>query len=219
MKSNRASHYYLILYNLAQFAGWLAIAVIIVLHFSNHKFSDGLYDKVHFLLNIFQTLALLEVVHAALGFVKSNVVLTGFQVMSRVFLVWGVAYLVKEVRNSTGITMTLCAWSLVETVRYLFYACNLVDYVPYWLSWCRYSLFIVLYPLGVTGELLTTYTALKYVKSSQIFSVALPNPVNMSFSYYYALIVIMLTYVPVFPQLYMHMFAQRKKVLGKKKET
>lgn len=213
MKSG-ASHNYLILYNVVQFVGWLAMALTIVKLSVQGTFPQGLFERVETLLYIFQTLAFLEVVHAALGFVKSNVILTLFQVMSRVFLVWGVAYLVAEVRHSLGIVITLCAWSLVETIRYLYYACNLLDFVPYWLTWCRYSFFIVLYPLGVTGELLSAYTALQYVKKSGIMSVSLPNAANISFNYYYALIIIMLTYIPIFPQLYMHMFSQRKKLLG-----
>jgi len=211
-----AIRFYLVFYNLAQFVGWMSIALTIVQLFLKGNFPNGLYEKVETSLYIFQTLALLEFVNAALGFVKSNAILTLFQVLSRVFLVWGVAYSVEEVRHTIGIVITLCAWSLVEIIRYLFYACNLVGYVPYWLSWCRYTLFIVLYPLGVTGELLSAYSALKYVKASQMYSVPLPNRANISFNYYYALILIMLTYVPIFPQLYMHMFAQRKKVLSGK---
>ena len=37
-----------------------------------------------------QTLAVLEVVHAALGFVRSNVGVTGMQVASRLWTVWGI---------------------------------------------------------------------------------------------------------------------------------
>lgn len=42
----------------------------------------------------------------------------------------------------------------------------------------------------------------------------MPNPLNFTFSYYYFLWIVMLTYIPIFPQLYLHMFALRKKVLG-----
>ena len=62
------------------------------------------------------------------------------------------------------------AWGLVEVPRYLFYAINLytevcrnfqwtlryncgIHQVPYPLKWLRYSLFYVLYPMGITGAL------------------------------------------------------------------
>ena len=45
--------------------------------------------------------------------------------------------------------------------RYWYYALSLVDKVPYFLTWARYSFFTFLYPIGVSGELLTIYRLLK----------------------------------------------------------
>ena len=55
--------------------------------------AKNLYNNVEFLLQVFQTLALLEVVHAAIGLVKSNPMLVLFQVLSRLLVVWAVTYL------------------------------------------------------------------------------------------------------------------------------
>lgn len=60
----------------------------------------------------------------------------------------------------------------------------------------RYNFFIILYPVGVVGELLTIYAALPYVKRSGMFSVRLPNKYNVSFDYYYFLLIIMASYIP-----------------------
>lgn len=79
----------------------------------------------------------------------------------------------------------------------------------------RYTTFILLYPIGVTGELLCLYWAQSYAGTNTIWSVELPNPYNFTFSYYYFLWFVILLYIPLFPQLYLHMFALRKKVLGK----
>lgn len=78
----------------------------------------------------------------------------------------------------------------------------------------RYTTFIVLYPIGVTGELLCFYWAQSYARDHNVWSYELPNTYNVTFSYFYFLWIVMLLYIPLFPQLYMHMFAQRKKVLG-----
>ena len=48
-------------------------------------------------------------------------------------------------------------------------------------SFPRYNLFIVLYPLGVAGELLTIYAALPFVRRSGMYSMRLPNKYNVSF--------------------------------------
>lgn len=78
-----------------------------------------------------------------------------------------------------------------------------------------YTTFIVLYPTGVTGELLCLWWAQSYAQKNKIWSIELPNASNFTFSYYYFLWIVMLLYIPLFPQLYLHMFALRKKVLGK----
>ncbi len=79
---------------------------------------------------------------------------------------------------------------------------------------CRYTLFYFLYPIGVTGELLCCYASLDRIGRDKLFTLVMPNQYNMVFNFYYVLIMIMLSYIPIFPQLYFHMIAQRKKVIG-----
>ena len=82
----------------------------------------------------------------------------------------------------------------------------------------RYTFFIVAYPTGVTGELLCQLTGLQHAYKHDILSLHLPNTLNTSFSFPLFILVTMLLYIPLFPPMYMHMFGQRKKVLGVKKE-
>lgn len=60
----------------------------------------------------------------------------------------------------------------------------------------RYTFFFVLYPMGVTGELLTIYASLPYIQKTGLYSVTLPNKYNFSFDYYTFLILVMLSYIP-----------------------
>lgn len=60
----------------------------------------------------------------------------------------------------------------------------------------RYTFFIVLYPMGVTGELLTIYAALPYIQKTGLYSITLPNKYNFSFDYYSFLILTMFSYIP-----------------------
>ena len=57
----------------------------------------------------------------------------------------------------------VASWAVIEIVRYLFYAAKLVsdnpEAMPYPLFWLRYSLFMVLYPSGISGEVLQIITA------------------------------------------------------------
>jgi hypothetical protein len=60
----------------------------------------------------------------------------------------------------------------------------------------RYTLFIVLYPMGVTGELLCLYAAQAYVAQKKLWSLEMPNAMNLTFSYHYFLLFIMFLYIP-----------------------
>ncbi len=54
----------------------------------------------------------------------------------------------------------------MEVPRYAFYVSNLLqDKVPFPLFWLRYSLFIVLYPAGITGEWFTLRAALPQLRA------------------------------------------------------
>ena len=88
--------------------------------------------------------------------------------------------------------------------------------MPYLVVYLRYTLFIVLYPIGVTGELLSVIRALPIVKQTELYTLHMPNKWNMSIEYYYILWALFPLYVMVFPQLYFHMFKQRSKALGYK---
>ena len=80
---------------------------------------------------------MLQVVHCAVGFVRSNVVMTAFQVASRVFLVWGVLHSVRETQSSVGYPMLLLAWTITEIVRYSYYVLNIGKIKAYPLIWMR----------------------------------------------------------------------------------
>uniref|UniRef100_UPI00398E799A very-long-chain (3R)-3-hydroxyacyl-CoA dehydratase 2 n=1 Tax=Pristiophorus japonicus TaxID=55135 RepID=UPI00398E799A len=204
---------YMVIYNVVMTAGWLVIAVGLIRAGLAKGTYHGLYYSIEKPLKFFQTGALLEILHCAVGIVPSSVVLTGFQVMSRVFLTWAVTHSVKQVQNEDSVLLFVAAWTLTEIVRYSFYTFSLLNHLPYLIKWARYTLFIILYPMGVTGELLTIYAALPHVRKTGLYSVTLPNKYNISFDYYTILILVMISYIPLFPQLYFHMLRQRRKVL------
>jgi len=209
---------YLLLYNSAQVYGWLFMLVQCLLAFQRSYHSGSLvpltkiYSACDWYLLVFQTAAILEIFHAMFGIVKANPVLTGFQVFSRLFVTWGIVYSVRQTQSHYSVLICVFAWSLTEVIRYSYYAFSLFNAAPYFLTWCRYTFFIVLYPIGVVGELWSVFFSLSF--SATLFRLALPNKLNVSFYYPYLLLVCMVTYIPVFPQLYLHMFAQRRKLLG-----
>ncbi|KAF6203945.1 hypothetical protein GE061_002283 [Apolygus lucorum] len=154
------------------------------------------------------------VFNVLMGFVRSPIVITFIQVMSRVAVVGGLLYPARSAQVSVGLPLILTAWSITEIIRYSFYALNLINAVPYFLVWCRYTFFYALYPIGVTGELLLYYATQAHVAETKMWTAEMPNAMNFTFNYRYLLLSIMAFYVPQFPQMYLHMINQRKKVIS-----
>uniref|UniRef100_A0A914KQX4 Very-long-chain (3R)-3-hydroxyacyl-CoA dehydratase n=1 Tax=Meloidogyne incognita TaxID=6306 RepID=A0A914KQX4_MELIC len=205
---------YLLAYNILQFFGWGSILLKTVRGLMSNLTFPELYDSVEMELKIFQTAAILEIFHCIFRLVRSPVGTTTTQVFSRVTVVWLILYKVASSRVSIGVPMLLIAWSITEVIRYSFYALNLINAVPSFLIWMRYTFFILLYPLGAGGELLTMFAALPEIGERKHLTIEMPNVVNFAFHFYWAVVLLALTYIPLFPQLYGYMFVQRKKVLG-----
>ncbi|EFO26575.2 hypothetical protein LOAG_01917 [Loa loa] len=204
---------YLFIYNILQSCGWSVILWNTLCGLLRNESYQQLYESCELQLQIFQTAAVLEIVHAAACFVRSPVGTTSMQVFSRVSLVF-ILYKVISAQRSTGVLFMLVAWSVTEVVRYSYYGLALINAVSNFHTWLRYSLFIVLYPLGVIGELLIVLAALPEVSAKKHLTVELPNIFNIGFSFWWYLIIYIILYIPGFPQMYMYMFKQRKKVLS-----
>jgi len=209
---------YLVAYNTIQTLGWS----FLLFQMASHLLSGGevatLYANTKLSLQIFQTGAVLEIFHAILGLVRSSVQVTTQQVFSRVYVVWAILYMCPTSQLSLGFPLLLFAWTITEIIRYSMYAVSLVGNPPFFLTWLRYTFFIIAYPVGVSGELICMYTALLQAMQQDILSVHLPNVLNITFSFPLLILGIMLAYIPLFPPMYLYMFGQRKKVLGIKKD-
>lgn len=102
-----------------------------------------------------QSCAILEVAHAALGFVPAPVLQTAVQVLSRLLVGVQVVHRM-AVGRATGhwaFLAIVVAWSLADATRYAYYVLNMSGRAPAALRWLRYSLFLVLYPVGTLGEM------------------------------------------------------------------
>ena len=159
---------YLLAYNAACMAGWayvlfLASSTIVSARPASlaalAAVLKTVWGAVAEPLSFVQWAMCLEVVHAAVGFVPSPVFTTFLQVLSRI-VVLVVAQSVRDAQVDWPAGLLVAAWSLVEVPRYAFYVNSLVAKSPvYPLFWLRYTLFVVLYPAGITGEWLTMRTA------------------------------------------------------------
>ena len=165
-------------------------------------------------MTFIQTLQAIEVAHCVVGLVPSNALQTAAQISSRLVVVWGILRPVPESLDSVGLPMLMTAWSIAEATRCLYHALNIYNIVPYFITWCRYSFFILLYPIGVSGEFVAIITALPHIIRRNLFAIHIPKPINMDFSYDLFLYGFMLSYIYFLPKLYFYMLSQRKKFVG-----
>lgn len=193
---------WLITFNVVTLIAWVV--------FFAHAITHGLQanEQGIVLLAIAQGLAIFEITNSILGIAGANWLLTTMQVFSRFLiaglLLWIPFDTILEIDATlpiTGFALISIAWSVTEIVRALFYLTDLLNTSVKAIVFARYTFFIFLYPIGITGEFLVMYDFWKWRE----FAI---EPLNI------ILALIALSYFVFFPKLYGHMWKQRKKKLA-----
>ena len=204
---------YLIAYNVSMFIGWTLFIFSFSSQYLLTKNINLTYEKSFQYLRIFQYGAVLEIIHIILKLVKSPLMTTIIQVMSRIIIV----YILSKVKSSVSIGYILLsfAWGVTEMIRYTYYYLSLIQknyntkfVIPYPLIWSRYSFFIVLYPIGVSGELITLWKSTIELKNYSFLNINIADIIYFRF----------VLYVPGLFVLYTYMLRQRKSTFKKLKE-
>ena len=205
---------YLILYNFTQLCGWSCFFLKVTNYLINSKSVQEIYSNTHLILECCQYGAFLEIIHSIIGLVKSSIFATSIQIIGRIIIVVILQFFQSAV--SQGYFLIYFAWSIVEIVRYTYYIMNLLqkDFVkfniPYILIWCRYSFFVVLYPIGVSGEMITVWNAKKDFNKYILFQTD-----KYIFTAADLIYPIWIFYIPALIYLYGYLFKQRRKVLNR----
>ena len=180
----------------------------------NSKSLEEIYSNSHIILEYCQYGAFLEIIHSLIGLVKSSIFATSIQIIGRIIIVVILQNFPSAI--SKGYLLIYIAWSIIEIVRYIYYIMSLFqkEYanfnIPYMLIWCRYSFFIVLYPIGVSGEMLTVWNARKDFNKFKIY-----QGDKHTFTAADLIYPIWILYIPALIYLYGYLFKQRKKVLNR----
>lgn len=189
---------YLKLYNLSLAIGW----AILLVSFLFNRCELSPFGLI--MLNICQFAAVIEIINAALKIVSSPVFTTIKQLGSRFMVVILIDLMKSDDYISyggvTGLHLILFAWGITEVVRYSYYFMGLMGKEIKVLVFLRYTLFLVLYPSGVAGELLIILSWMK----KDGFSLSI-NDIVFG--------IIILLYFVFFPGMYGYMLTQRKKKL------
>lgn len=211
---------YLLIYNGIQWSGFILIVLALLKCLRGGK--EGIqttYEQTGDMMMFCHLLMQVEIIHAILGIVKSGVVSTILQVFGRFLMVFVVLVPAVEIHDHPIVFLLFLVWSLIEIIRYPYYALAVLNMEVNGLSWLRYTAWIPLYPVGFTCEATVVYLSLTHFDNSDDFSLTLPNSLNMSFSMSVVLRVALAVIPLIAYNQITHMFVQRKKKLGKTKMT
>jgi len=174
---------YLILYNSICCVGWAVVLAGGIKTLALGVEEDGLdgslsniYAAVSDILIYSQTAALMEILHSAVGLVRSPVLVTAMQVGSRIAALLAIVF-APSAQDQFGAGVMILSWASVEVPRYAFYVSAIITgdatkKTPFPLFWLRYSLFAVLYPTGIIGELTVFFAAASDATFGEMFGEA-----------------------------------------------
>ncbi|OAX81807.1 hypothetical protein ACJ72_03849 [Emergomyces africanus] len=160
--ASNAATTYLFCYNTLSLVLWATITVRLIsllvrLVPTGHV--AHIFDALFPLLLFTQSLALMEILHAAVKLVRASPITTAMQVASRILVVWCVMFFFrvdmvgreKGVVGATGpdpgwklgdwmVVSCLVAWGITECIRYGYFAVQVWGAaVPRWLLWLRHQ--------------------------------------------------------------------------------
>ncbi|CAF3941695.1 unnamed protein product [Rotaria sp. Silwood2] len=201
---------WLLFYNLFQFMAYLWVFTRLISHF----ISNG-RELVENPIKLCQSLSVLEIIHPLIGFTKGDWLSPLMQFSGRNLILFIIINYNHQIKPSPIISYLFLVWSFVELFRYPYYGIRLLNKPNRIITWFRYTLWIILYPLGAFLEV---YKSIDFYHSNGYLTLNLPNKMNFSFDF--ALFLrIYLVLLPIgLVQMMQHMWNQRKKTLIKKNQ-
>ncbi|KAG7522698.1 hypothetical protein JOB18_028760 [Solea senegalensis] len=210
---------YLFVYNLVQFLGfsWIFVNMTVRLFIFGQ---DSLYDTFHTISDMMffcQSLAVVEVLNAAFGIVRTGVVPTLIQVVGRNFILFVIFGGVEEMHNQPVVFFVFYLWSAIEIFRYPFYMLGCFNTEWKTLTWLRYTIWMPLYPFGVVAEAVAVIQSIPHFYKTELLSIPLPKAIGTSINFSYVLYVYLVLLFLGLLFNFRHLYKQRKRCFRTKK--
>ncbi|XP_005179424.1 very-long-chain (3R)-3-hydroxyacyl-CoA dehydratase [Musca domestica] len=213
---------YLIIYNLAQFVGFLYVLCVLAIRY----YRDGpsmiptAYALVGNAMKFIQLLQYLEVLHPMFGYTKGSALIPFMQVTGRNFVLFVMIEFEERMQSKPAVFYVFVIWSLIEIFRYPYYVSQILKMSYGLLTWIRYTIWIPLYPLGILCEGIIILRNIPYFEETKRFSIEMPNKWNISFDMpTFLKIYIILLILPGSFMLMSHMAKTRAKKLNKRQRA
>ncbi|KAH9867976.1 hypothetical protein IAQ61_007282 [Plenodomus lingam] len=195
---------YLTAFNTLFSALWASVFVHVVVLIWRGEERGRIFEQTEFGVRWLQSVTVVEILHSWIGLIKSPLPTTALQVGTRIIQVWLIWHTFPlSTAASLAYPALLLAWSVADGIRYAYLALNMHGMAPGWLVWIRYTMFYILYPIGIGAEWWLFYMA---VEPGRKINGLIP-PV------FYFLLAL---YGPGSYKMYTYMIKQRRKTLGGK---
>lgn len=205
---------YLFLYNLVMFIMFLKVYIVLLVKGLSGTVDDDVVQGAAFIIKVLTYTQLVESIHPMLGLVPGGPLMPFTQVIGRLLVNHFLSEPEIRLDAAPYAHYLFVVWSSIEIFRYSFYALRVFKVNIYPLTWCRYTLFLPLYPCGGFCEAMVIFSTIKLYEKTGAYSVSLPNSANISFNLPIALkIYTFLLLGPTIYYLMRYMWAQRCKQL------
>lgn len=208
---------YLILYNLSMFCGYLFILIVMGIRYYRDAEDSmpGTYAAIGPAFKFCQLLQYLEVLHPFFGYVKGGSMMPMIQVSGRAYVLFAMIEQEERMWTKPVVFYLFIIWASVEVIRYPYYLSQLFELEISLLTWLRYSVWIILYPLGILCEGVIILRNIPYFEETKRLSVAMPNDWNFTFDMpTFMRIYLLILAVPGTWLMMSHMAKTRAKKLG-----
>lgn len=173
---------YLFLYNLAMFIMFLMVHIILTIKWFAGKMDDESVQGAAFIIKLLTYTQLLESVHPMLGLVPGGPFMPFLQVIGRLLVNHFLSNPEIRINSAPYAHYLFVVWSSIEIFRYSFYALRVFNVDIYPITWCRYTFFMPLYPMGGFCEAQIVMATVKHYEKTGAYTLDLPNWANISFS-------------------------------------
>uniref|UniRef100_A0A915JEK0 Very-long-chain (3R)-3-hydroxyacyl-CoA dehydratase n=1 Tax=Romanomermis culicivorax TaxID=13658 RepID=A0A915JEK0_ROMCU len=211
---------YLLTYNAALFLGFLLIVYDLIKGYYTYRteYFSKVWEQVSDKIWCCQLAQFLEIGHSLLGYVKSSPLTTSVQTFGRAFVFFAVLCGEDRMHDKPFIFYLFLAWSLVEIIRYSHYFLSILNKQIGFITYLRYTVWIILYPVGFICEGIIILRSMPFYEQTQKYSLQLPNKVNMAFDFPSVLkLYLSLLFLPGTVVLMNHMRTLRRKKLMKER--
>lgn len=203
---------YLFIYNLMLFISFLRVFIVVGTRSLNGTVDDNIVQDAASIVKMLTHIQLLEIIHPMFGLVPGGPLMPFVQVNSRILINHFLTESSIRLDSAPYVQSLFLIWSTIEIFRYSFYALQVLKTNIKAIAWCRYTLFLPLYPMGVICEVMIVISSIKHYDNTGQYSLSLPNAANISMSLAYILrFYLYFCSMPMIYNLMKHMWKQRRK--------